>query len=163
MISRVASLLACLTFAVAAAVAVGAETQGGALGPPGYQLLTSDLMTAFIQPRHVKLWLAGKVRNWEYAAYESHNVGGAFARFAKAVPAYKDQSIAELTAAFVTPAITDLDLAISAKNEAGFQTAYKELTAGCNGCHQATRHEMVVIQVPSSAAFPDQVFAPPVQ
>jgi hypothetical protein len=29
-----------------------------------------DLMTAFVQPRHIKLGLAGKEQNWPYAAYE---------------------------------------------------------------------------------------------
>jgi len=28
-----------------------------------------DLMTAFVQPRHVKLGLAGSEQNWPYAAY----------------------------------------------------------------------------------------------
>ena len=29
-----------------------------------------DLMTAFVQPRHIKLGLAVSERNWSYAAYE---------------------------------------------------------------------------------------------
>src|ERR1700733_293115 len=29
-----------------------------------------ELMTAFVQPRHIKLGLAGAARNWAYAAYE---------------------------------------------------------------------------------------------
>ncbi|HEY1413286.1 MAG TPA: hypothetical protein VGF36_14160, partial [Rhodopila sp.] len=45
--------------------------------PPVYRPVTSDLMNAFIQPRHIKLWLAGKAQNWEYAEYERHNLGGA--------------------------------------------------------------------------------------
>ena len=53
--------------AVAAALAVpipatAQQPHAAALG---------DLMTAFVQPRHIKLGLAGTERNWPYAAYES--------------------------------------------------------------------------------------------
>ena len=52
--------------AVAAALAVpipatAQQPHAAALG---------DLMTAFVQPRHIKLGLAGTERNWPYAAYE---------------------------------------------------------------------------------------------
>ena len=32
-------------------------------------------MNTVIQPRHIKLWLAGNARNWPYAEYERHNIG----------------------------------------------------------------------------------------
>ena len=130
-------------------------------GPSIYVPVTSDLMNAVIQPRHIKLWLAGKSGNWVFAEYERHNIGGALARMAAAIPSYKGTATADLIAAFAAPQLADLDTAIKGKNETAFLTAYRGLTAGCNGCHQATGHEMVVIQVPESDPFPDQDFRPP--
>ncbi|MDR3535321.1 MAG: hypothetical protein P4L71_02355 [Acetobacteraceae bacterium] len=133
------------------------------IDPGIYRPVTSDLMNAVIQPRHIKLWLAGKAGNWVFADYERHNIGGALARMAKAIPMYKDTSNTDLIAAFATPQLAALDTAIKHKDEAAFQRAYGDLTAGCNGCHQTTGHEMVAIKVPDGNAFPDQDFQPPAQ
>ncbi len=157
------AILAAMTFGMAA-------TPPPAFGPSSrptdqavYRPVTSDLMNAVIQPRHIKLWLAGKAGNWAFADYERHNIGGALARMAKAIPMYKETSNADLIAAFATPQLTALDTAIKHKDEAAFQRAYGDLTAGCNGCHQTTGHEMVAIKVPDGNAFPDQDFQPPTQ
>jgi hypothetical protein len=151
-----------------ATAAAMAATQHGAAGSSSrtggsavYDPVTSDLMNAVIQPRHIKLWLAGTSRNWVFADYERHNIGGALARMAQAIPSYKGASTRSLIAAFATPQLADLDTAIKAKNEAGFVEAYQALTAGCNGCHEATKHDMVRIKVPDSDPFPDQDFSAP--
>jgi hypothetical protein len=123
-----------------------------------YRPVTSDLMTAVIQPRHIKLWVAGKAQNWGYADYELHNIGGALARVATAIPTYKGQSMSAMIAAFVTPQLSALGSAIKAKDQVAFKTAYEGLTTGCNQCHKATGHDMVVLQTPTSDSFPDQVF-----
>jgi hypothetical protein len=128
--------------------------------PPTYRLVTSDLMNTVIQPRHTKLWLAGQAQNWDLAEYERHNIGGALARIATAIPTYKDQSTADLIAAFATPQLAELESAIKAKDEGAFAAAYVALTTGCNQCHMATDHAVVVIQTPGSNPFPGQVFAP---
>lgn len=128
--------------------------------PSVYRPVTSDLMNDVIQPRHIKLWLAGKNQNWEFAEYERHNIGGAFARMAAAIPNYKGMSTADLVSSFITPALADLEKAIKAKNEAAFVEAYNGLTTGCNSCHQATQHEIAVIKVPDSNPFVDQDFGP---
>ena len=125
-----------------------------------YRLVTSDLMNAVIQPRHIKLWLAGKSQNWPFAEYERHNIGGALGRMAKAIPKYKGMATADLVRGFSAQPLADLDTAIKAKNEAGFVDAYNELTTGCNGCHQATGHQIAVIKVPDTDPFPDQDFSP---
>ncbi len=39
----------------------------------------SDLMIATIEPRHIRIWLAAKLQNWEFASYELGNLKGAFA------------------------------------------------------------------------------------
>jgi hypothetical protein len=128
--------------------------------PPVYRPVMSDLMNSIIQPRHVKLWLAGKDRNWVYADYELHNLQGAFARMAVAIPFYRDKPVTDMLDAFTKEQIADLDAAIKAKDEDGFTKAYSALTDGCNSCHQSGEHSMVVIKDPDAAAFPDQEFGP---
>lgn len=153
-------LAAILLTATVAAVAVATDPPGrpAAAEPTIYRPVTSDLMNAVIQPRHIKLWQAGKTRNWEYTEYERHNIGGALARIAAAIPTYKDQSTADLIAAFASPQLAELQIAIKTRNEAAFVAAYTDLTTGCNQCHQATDHAIVVMQTPDSNSFPDQVF-----
>jgi hypothetical protein len=166
---RYVSWATAVGFGIMAVTAAGmAATEHGASGstsrtggPSVYVPVTSDLMNDVIQPRHIKLWLAGTSRNWVFADYERHNIGGALARMATAIPSYKGASTSSLIASFVTPQLADLDTAIKAKDETAFAEAYRALTVGCNGCHQATGHEMVVIKVPDSNPFPDQDFSAP--
>ncbi|MDB5396708.1 MAG: cytochrome family protein [Rhodospirillales bacterium] len=134
-----------------------------AADPPVYRPVTSDLMNSVIQPRHIKLWLAGKDENWAYADYERHNIGGALERMAAAIPTYKGLAFADLIAAYATPQLAAVDAAIKVKDEGAFVKAYATLTEGCNGCHQAAAHEMIVIKVPDGNPFPDQEFNTPVQ
>jgi hypothetical protein len=152
------ALLAATAIGVAAAQSSAPSTS--AQTDDVYRPVTSDLMNAFIQPRHIKLWLAGKSQNWPFADYERHNIGGALGRMAKAIPEYKGVATADLVQSFSAQPLADLDTAIKAKNEAAFVDAYNELTTACNGCHQATGHEMVVIKVPDTDPFPDQDFRP---
>lgn len=146
------------TIALAAGTSAPSVKQADA---PVYRPVTSDLMNAFIEPRHIKLWLAGNAQNWEYAEYERHNIGGALARLAKAIPNYHGQSMNAMIAAFATPQLNALASAIKAKDQAAFEKGYQDLTTGCNECHQATGHAMVVMQTPTADSFPDQVFQPP--
>ncbi len=151
-----AALMACVGLA-----AVGARSAAEPAAPPSYRPVTSDLMNTIVQPRHIKLWLAGSGGDWEYAEYERHNIGGALARIATAIPDYKGRSMADLIEAFATPQLADLEIAIKAKDPAAFGTAYEALTLGCNQCHQATNHAYVVIKRPSSDPFADQGFSAP--
>jgi hypothetical protein len=129
--------------------------------PPIYRPVTSDLMNAIIQPRHIKLWLAGRAKNWTLAEYERHNLHGAFARMAVAIPDNEGTRMTDMIDAFTKDPFADLDAAIKVKDQAQFAKAYGELTDGCNSCHQATGHAMAVVKVPDTGAFPDQEFSPP--
>jgi len=115
-------------------------------------------MNAFIQPRHIKLWLAGQSGDWTFVDYERHNIGETFARIVATVPSYKGLSNSSLVAAFVTPQLAALDDAVTARDRAAFVRAYGALTNGCNGCHRATGHPFVVITQPDAASLPDQTF-----
>ena len=121
-----------------------------------------DLMTAFVQPRHTKLGLAGAAQNWDYAAYELSELQETFEDVGKLILKHGKLSIPPAIASTVKQPMDALDAAIKAKDQAAFSKAYADLTAGCNACHQSGDHPMIVIQVPtvSGTAFPDQDFNP---
>ena len=121
-----------------------------------------DLMTAFVQPRHIKLGLAGAAKNWAYAAYELGELRETFDDVGKLVPKHGNLDIPSAIDAAVAQPMDAIDAAIKAKDPAAFTKAYADLTASCNDCHQSADHPMIVIQVPnvSGTAFPDQDFRP---
>lgn len=47
---------------------------------PDYHPSMGDLMTMAVQPRHIKLGLAGKYQNWIYAKYELGELRNGFTR-----------------------------------------------------------------------------------
>jgi len=129
--------------------------------PPTLRLGLGDLMTMLVQPRHTKLGLGGQARNWDYAAYELHELEEAFERAERAWPRYRTFSITELLGVTKEP-IANLDAAIKAKDGAKFDAAYRSLTEACNACHHGTGRAVVVIQFPAATApYPDQDFTTP--
>jgi hypothetical protein len=134
------------------------ETKSAAPYHPGL----GELMTAFVQPRHIKLGLAGQAQNWDYAAYELEELGETFDDVGKLVPKHGNLAIPAAIDSTVKPPMAALDAAIKAKDQAAFTKAYADLTASCNACHQSADHPMIVITVPTvgGTAFPDQDFGP---
>jgi hypothetical protein len=132
------------------------ETKSTAPYHPGL----GELMTAIVQPRHIKLALAGKEQNWPYAAYQLSELTETFDDIAKLVPKHGNLSIPEAIASTVKQPLAALDAAIKARDAAAFTKAYADLTASCNACHQSADHPVIVIQVPTVSAFPDQDFRP---
>ena len=53
-------------------------------------------MTALVQPRHIKLGLAGGEQNWAYAAYELDQLRETFKDLAEVLPKYRDLSIPDM-------------------------------------------------------------------
>lgn len=145
--------------AVSVAVAVWgpiAVAQG-----PGYELGIGDLMTAFVQPRHTKLGLAAREQNWDYAAFALDELKETFEKVSSAVPKLRNFSIPEMIASTVKQPIEALERAVTARDASAFDTAYGQLTAACNACHESTGHSVIVIQAPTALAFPNQDFRPP--
>jgi len=129
--------------------------------PPPLRLGLGDLMTMLVQPRHTKLGLGGQARNWDYAAYELHELEEAFERAERAWPRYRTFSITELLSVTKEP-MANLDAAIKAKDGTKFDAAYRALTEACNACHHGTGRAVVVIQFPAATApYPDQDFTTP--
>jgi hypothetical protein len=114
-----------------------------------------------VQPRHIKLGLAGSEQNWPYAAYEFDQLRETFADVAEILPKYRDLSISDMIRSTVKEPLAALDRAIQAKDGNQFTAAYGQLTASCNACHQSYDRAVIVIQPPTVAAFPDQDFRPP--
>lgn len=117
-------------------------------------LRLADIMSA-IQLRHLKLWSAGQRQNWELAAYEMEQVK---AGLTEAISFYTNIPVENV--GMIDPPITAIDKAIAAKNSAGFNKAFNELTAGCNACHQSIGRGFIVMTVPAASPFSDQSFSP---
>jgi hypothetical protein len=117
-----------------------------------------DLMTAFVQPRHIKLGLAGSEQNWSYAAYELDQLRATFADVAELMPKYRDLSIPDMMNSTVKEPLAALDRAIQAKDKNQFSAAYRQLTESCNVCHRSYDRAAIVIQPPAVSSFPDQDF-----
>ena len=133
-----------------------AMAQSGMNLPPTEQYVPrlGDIMNA-IQQRHIKLWFAGKARNWELAAYELRQLKSGLIEAAtlySGIPATNVTRLAE-------PAQSVAD-AIEAKDSRRFAKAASEFTNGCNACHQSIGRGFIVMQVPTASPFSDQVFPP---
>jgi hypothetical protein len=121
----------------------------------GYVPGLGDIMTT-IQMRHIKVWFAGKSKNWDLATYELERIRQSLedaATLYTGIPA-------EYVGATVDP-IKAIDAAIKAKDGAEFVKGYGALTEACNGCHQGIGRGFIVIQVPGTSPFSDQSFTPP--
>lgn len=152
--SKLAFLSLC---ALATAVPAGASAQ--ATSPaPAYRPGLGDLMTMTVQPRHLKLGLAGQERNWAFAAYELHELEESFERVAHIWPKWRQVEIAETVKATMEPTLEAVEQAIKIRDAAGFTRSYARLTETCNACHQSANVGMIVIQVPKSSPFANQDF-----
>ncbi|MGB7293800.1 MAG: hypothetical protein WBD99_16655 [Thermodesulfobacteriota bacterium] len=119
-----------------------------------------DLMIGRVQPRHTKIWLAGKEKNWPLAAYELDELKEALADVARYQPHWNDLPIPDMVNSVMADRTKALNDAIDAGDEARFAAAYGKVTEGCNSCHRAADRGYLVIQVPGRSPFPDQDFRP---
>ena len=159
-------IVATIAIAAAGAVAIGLVASRGLAAEPDtvssshteYLPSISDLMIATIQPRHERLWRAEQDGEWQFAAYELGNLGGAFKRFGHAHPTEHDTSFPDMIASVTEQPFKELDSAIKSKNSAAFAKAYADLTEACNSCHQALNHGVVQIRVPSRTSASDSKY-----
>ena len=152
------ALAAVLT--LSAPVFLAAQNPNPTQSPPAYRPGLGDLMTMTVQPRHIKLGLAGREKNWAYAAYELHELEESFERVARHSPQWRKKPIAEMMTAVTKDPMAALEQAIKSADTAQFTAAYGQLTEACNTCHQSAEVGMIVIQVPDASTFPDQDFRP---
>ena len=134
-----------------------------ATASPDYHPSLGDLMTMAVQPRHIKLGLAGHENNWPYAQYELSELRNAFARVARTIPVYRTIDMAAVIGALTTDPLKAVEQAIHAQDAQQFKVAYAGLTTACNACHLSQDHAAVVIRVPTTNPYPDQDFRRPLR
>jgi hypothetical protein len=113
-----------------------------------------DIMGA-TQLRHFKLSYAGKLGNWELASYELGQIGDSLINAARL---YQNIPVEKIN--MVEQPLMDLSSAIKAKDGARFASAFADLTAACNSCHEAAHVGFITIQVPTASPFSNQSFMP---
>jgi hypothetical protein len=128
--------------------------------PPPYRPGLGDLMTMTVQPRHLKLGLAGRERNWVFAAYELHELEESFERVTRYWPQWRKKPIPEMMTSLTKEPMAALEQAIKSADTDRFTAAYVQLTEACNTCHQSAEVGVIVIQVPEASPFQNQDFRP---
>jgi hypothetical protein len=117
-----------------------------------------DLMNTLVQPRHLKLGLAGQAQNWPLAKYALEQLRAAFANIVSAKPKFAGMPVADLVDLALTQPFNAIDAAIKQQDAQKFAAAYDQVNQGCNACHVELDHPYVVIKTPDASAFPDQDF-----
>ena len=129
--------------------------------PPRYTPGLGEIMS-LNQMRHAKLWFAGENQNWPLAEYELDELQEGPADAATFHPTHKDAQlpIPELITMIMKPAITRLSAVIQAHDAEHFAAVFDSLTAGCNGCHQATKFGFNIVMRPTANSYANQNFKP---
>jgi hypothetical protein len=110
-------------------------------------------MMGFVQMRHIKLWYAGKAKNWGLAEYELSQLEETLSRAAT--------RYINIPVEFIINAgkpLGDMRDAAKAKDAKKFMRGYSELTAACNGCHTAGGIGFIRIQPPTMSPYTDQAY-----
>ena len=116
---RIASAVAILSAVAATAQTPPQQTPqtppprgGPASSALNYVPGVGDMMNMLVQPRHARLGLALKERNWELAAYALRQLQQAFATVGTVQPKYRNLTVAEMVQSMTGDATRDLDAAI---------------------------------------------------
>jgi len=126
---------------------------------PGFD----DMMTMLIQPRHIKLYLAGQEENWVLARFQLNELRAAFARIGDTIPDFGFFPVDDAVEATMDEPFNAALAAINAGDRDAFDAAYTGITEACNACHQAMHFPFLVIQNPetdSESPFINQDFSP---
>ena len=128
---------------------------------PAYVPGLGEIMAAN-QMRHIKLWFAGRARNWPLAHYEVGELEEGFGDVVRFHPRFDGapRPLTELVPEFTGGPLKALERAVRDESEAEFEAAFDGLTEGCNGCHREVGFGFNVIQRPTSNPYSNQRFAP---
>jgi hypothetical protein len=126
---------------------------------PAYSPGLGEIMT-LQQMRHSKLWFAGRARNWELAGYELDELKEGFDDVAKFFPVHEDIPLTPMVEAITGKEIPNLAKVIEGRDIGKFASAFDQLTAACDGCHQSAHRGFIVIRRPISLPYSNQSFAP---
>jgi hypothetical protein len=143
------------TVALAASVLFAAAQPAKESYAPGL----GEFMTA-TQLRHAKLWFAGRMNNWDLAAYEIDEIREGLEDAEKQFPTHDGIPVADMIKTIINPAIGELEKAVEAKSGANFTVAFDKLTSACNSCHAGANKSFIRIQRPTESPLSNQNFAP---
>jgi hypothetical protein len=108
------------------------------------------------QLQHLKLWFAGKAKNWDLAAYELLLLKNSLVEAALLYPDIPTSNVTTLR-----EPLQSISDAITAKDSRKFASTVRELTDGCNACHRTMDRSFVVMKLPTDQQPPaNQVFTP---
>lgn len=160
---RFPAFTACIV-SIELAIAVGAYAQQPQAQTPEPQHQPyipdlSDIMET-TQLRHFKLGYAGVVKNWSLANYELQQITKSFDNAARYYPKFDDVNQSKLISDISTPALKEVGDAIKARDSDVFSRAFAKLTTACNSCHRVAHVGFIVIRVPTSSPFTNQLFTP---
>jgi Spy/CpxP family protein refolding chaperone len=146
---------------IATAVALVASALFAAAQPARepYAPGLGEFMTA-TQLRHAKLWFAGKMNNWDLAAYEIDEIKEGLEDAKKQFPTHDGIPVADMIETIINPAIDELEKAVGAKSSDQFTVAFDKLTSACNTCHAGANKPFIRIQRPTESPLSNQNFAP---
>ena len=145
---------------VVATIANGQSPPGqtGSTNAPTMPSL-ADLMS-LTQWRHLKLAYAGIVQNWPLARFEWGQMQQSFSTAAQLYPVFKDIPLAQLIKEESEPPLAEIGKAIESKNVADAKQGFRKLTNACNNCHHRAGVGFIVIRIPTSSPFSNQLFPP---
>lgn len=109
--------------------------------------------------RHAnKLYFAGQNSNWPLAGFYVHEIEEAMEEVADGQITDEGINISKLMEAIGLPALEILEASIKAQNKGDFDKAYLNLVNTCNTCHQSSKHEYIVIDLPKTPALDNQKY-----
>ena len=151
-------LVLAISMAAITAPALAQETVPYAYRPPTLgDSYVPDLgyIMGDAQLRHIKLWLAGKDKNWELANYEFSQL---LSRLNESIRLYRNIPVEQIEKADAP--LMELNAAIKLKNAGQFDTAFRKVTDSCNTCHREANVGFIVMKIPTTSPFSDQSFLP---
>ena len=149
----------CAALAILGCVGTTASAQSEFRPSPNIKQYTPRLVVIMsaAQNQHLKLWLAGKAKNWELAAYELRQLTDSLAEAAVLYPGIPVSNVTTLQ----EPLLSIAD-AVMAGDGRKFAASVRKLTDGCNACHSSMNRSYIVMTLPAERLPPtNQVFEPP--
>ena len=148
----------CLVLAILASVGTSATAQSDFEPSPTVRQYAPRLVEVMnaAQLQHLKLWFAGKSKNWELAAYELRQLTDSLAQAAMFYPGIPVSNVTTMK----DPLLSIAD-AIDAGDGRRFTASMRALTDGCNACHTSLERGFIAIGLPTDQQPPaNQIFAP---
>lgn len=149
----------CAAIAILAAAGTTAIAQSDFKPSPNVKQYTPRLaaIMSAAQNQHLKLWFAGKAKNWELAAYELRQLTDSLAEAAVLYPGIPVSNITTMQ----QPLLSIAD-AVMTGDSSIFTAGMRKLTSDCNACHASMERGYIVMTLPTDQSPPaNQMFAPP--